>query len=193
MMFGQDNSSGIRIDPESSNAQLVMAVAEGVTPGNFSEVFRLSTLASLLATPLFIFNRNYLSFFTPTDLNAPVPDLPEVFYVSVDLSEAIVVGVIPQWTVVLYAILSSIIFFLCVTGISLASFIKGPRISSFPIIDFSSRVVTNRGESSVADELRKLSSGLDDDIQSELGDKSLFLERIETDPNNAALGFKFDG
>lgn len=181
-IFGPDNSSTIVLGTSTTCGQLRWQLASALSSASSPSIVRRNYFAGILTIPLLFFQKNFVNqnILSPsTSGSAQV--LPDDFYAFVDLSEAIVVGVIPHWTVIVYTILSSAIFLLCIIGICLASLVHGPGISSFPLVDFGSRILTNR-ENSLANTLAKLRDGKDDDVRLLLADKGLILKYFEAGP-----------
>jgi hypothetical protein len=181
-IFGPDNTSTIILGTSTTCNQLQWQLASALSSASSPPIVRRNYFAGILTIPLLFFQRNFFNqnIFSPNN-SAPVQGLPDELYAFVDLSEAVVVGVIPHWTVIVYTTLSSAIFILCIIGICLASLVHGPAISSFPLVDFVSRILTNR-ENSLANILVKLREGKDDDVQLLLADKGLILKYFDTGP-----------
>jgi hypothetical protein len=181
-IFGPDFSNGTRLHPASANGQLVALLAAGLVAVGYPSVMRLQEFGSILAMPLLFFQQNFWqSGYINTNPSVPVPDLEDDLYIFVDLAEAIIIGVIPKWTVIVYTIISLTIFTFCIIGIYLATFVHGPGISSFPMVDFASRILT---EDFLASELTNLVGGKDGDVRGALDGKALFLKHIEGDSEN---------
>jgi hypothetical protein len=202
VFFGPDNTSLSQSDPQSSNAQLASALAAYFNPEEIQDV-AATFLISILTITLAIVQPTYLNSNVTNNVvgDAPAPGLPNDFYVSLDFARTVLVGVIPQWTVIVYTLMSLIIFLCCVMGISLASLMPGPSITSFPIIDFGSRVTTNINADSLTDILTGLTTGKDGDVRLKFADKGLFLKHVERGPKSEShsdiherkLGFRLKG
>lgn len=178
-IFGPDNASTIVLGQSTTIGYLVAQLASGLSAPGSPPIVRQNFFAGILTIPLLFFqqnlvNQNLLSI----NFSTPIEDFPSDFFASVDLSESVVVGVIPHWTVIVYTAMSSAIFLLCITGICLASLVQGPGISSFPLVDFASRILTNR-ENTLAKVLARLREGKDGDVRRLLADKSLILKYFE--------------
>jgi len=179
-MFGPRNTT--QYNPASEVAELVYVLynaLQGIVPvqnDNSGSSDGYVALLNILATVLLIVQ--------PTSLlqdsfdNQPQPGLPPEFYISVELTETFPSVFVPRWAVILYTVVSSVIFLACVLGIILASLVPGPQITSFPVVDFSSRLDINAN-----DVFAGLSTGKDADVRLKLADKSLVLKLIETGAN----------
>ena|SRR5271156_867091 len=181
-MFGPDISNGTLFSPASANGQLVSILATGLVAAGYPSVMRLQEFGSILAMPLLFFQQNFWqSGWLNPNPSAPVPNLEDDLYVDVELAKTIIIGVIPKWTVIVYSVISLTICTLCGMGIYLAAAVQGPRISSFPIVDFASRILA---EDCLAAELSRLGGANDTDVQRALAGKVLFLRHLNGDLEN---------
>jgi hypothetical protein len=78
-----------------------------------------------------------------TDALVPEMGEPPDLHISVDLSESRVVATIPEWVVIVYLVMSTAVYSCCVGAMFLSFRVQGPPISSFEMIDFASRIVSN--------------------------------------------------
>jgi hypothetical protein len=192
-IFGPDNSSTFVLDESSTIGYLVEQLASGLRASGSPPIVRQNFFAGILTIPLLFFQQNMINqnLFS-VNSSIPIDDFPSGFDASVDLSESVVVGVIPHWTVIFYTALSSAIFLLCITGICLASLVQGPGISSFPLVDFASRILMNR-ENALAKVLARLREGRDGDVRRLLADKSFILKYLEAGRRSSTQGKKMIG
>jgi len=177
-MFGYNNLNET-LSPASANGQLLSMLAFAINPDNVPGASSiLDTISSILTAPLLFFQQNYINPNSTSHSSfVPIPGLASDLYASVDLATEIIVGVIPRWTAIVYTIILMAILLSCVTGVIASSLFDGPNVSSFPVIDFVSRVLTNR-ESSLANALTNLTDGGDNDVRVMLAKEKLCLMHI---------------
>jgi hypothetical protein len=174
-ILGPVNST---LDPESANAQLITQLAEVFSLGHVAGYDLEGSFASILGLPFLIFQQNFLNPNASDELTEPEPGFAPELYVSVDLSETIIIGTIPHWTVIVYIALSFAVLLPCIVGIYLALLVQGPVTSSFTMVDFASRIPTSDGQSTLSNILAGLANADDDELQLKLADKGLFLRDI---------------
>jgi hypothetical protein len=86
---------------------------------------------------------------------------------------------IPVWSVLVYFIVSAVIFFWSVGAMVLALFVDTPSNSNFDAVDFAARIIANHSESgSLTEPLLGLSNGRDAAIQEALQDKDIFVRDV---------------
>jgi len=181
VFFGPDITTSY-IDSNSTNAVLVdnldilfTVVSEAAASGG-----AMQALEGLFALPFLLFQQNWLNpslpYFPPP--NQIIQGLSSEFYVSVDLSHSNARAIIPLWTIIIYAIVSLLIYFWFVGCMAVSLFHEGPSATLFNTIDLVSRTVSNHKDDSLHDLLTKTSIGNTKNVQEELKDQSLFLRNI---------------
>ena len=134
-------------------------------------------LCSLVTLPLLLFHINglgSLGSLIPTPLDVPAPNLPQELYNTAQLARSSTRIIISMWTVIVFTALGSAIYLWCLAWLGWAMTIQGPKLSQFPLIDFSSRIAA--GKSSAVGEITPLAAG--SGIRSRLEDVCLYLGEI---------------
>lgn len=189
VMFGFDISHGSQaLDISSSNSELLMTLAatfsalsqmpypqaSGISVGGQAYTY----FVAILTMPVLLFQPTWVNpYYNITPLE-PEAGLPPDLYISVDLSKQIVRAIIPKWTVIVYLIVSLAVYFWCIGGMFLSSFIQTPPSTPFELIDFSSRVVSNHDETSLSQLLAETWSGNSDTIREKLEGSGLYLRNV---------------
>jgi hypothetical protein len=147
----------------------------------------------ILALPLLVFqpNSHYVSG-TSTTPNS-----------LVQLLTTFALPSIPNRSILVYLIVSTLIFFWCVGGLVLALFVDTPATSNFDCIDFAARIIANQSDGSFMQPLLTLTDGRDTAIREALEDKVLFVRDVgvqEVDgghvregPHVGKIGFTMNG
>ena len=198
IFFGGDISTTTELNPDSVNVALLELLAQGFVgaatlPKQYGPLAS-ETLPSgeaypmfwaILTLPLLLFQTN---FFAPNvAATQPEPNYPSELYVSVEILDATVRAVIPQWTFILYLIASSTVYFWCVGGMYFALYVQGPPFTPFEIIDFASRIVSNHGNNSISKFLDETWDGNTNSICRKLQDKNMFLRNVRFPENGEEI------
>jgi hypothetical protein len=145
-IFGPDyTSTGNLTESSSAVGSLLYNYINVFTDGDPKNQ---DVLGELVALPILMFQPT--SGFNPNsddDLNQPQVGLAPDLYFSVDLSESKFVAVIPKWVVIVYLVVSIVVYSCCVGVMFLSFRVDRPPVSSFELIDFASRVVPVIGKS----------------------------------------------
>jgi hypothetical protein len=174
LFFGEDVSNP---DTNSSNSQFIQFVADTFYDSTASTA--REALSGLLTVPLLYLQENGFNPYWNTTLPGQLESgLSPGLYIDIDLSQTLVVAVIPVWTVIVYAIASLIVFFWCVGGMLLALSIQSPPSSGFDLIDFTSRVTSNHDDSSLSSILGSLSNGKTKVIRKNLESETLLVRDV---------------
>lgn len=128
-------------------------------------------LRSLLAQPLLLFQ--------PTVGWISVPENANLQYsVYTELAKTTTRAIIPRWTTILYTIVYGFAWFWCIGAMCVALSIQAPPTSAFELIDFSSRIISNQIDKTLANLLGELSIGETDLVREKLEDKALFVRDV---------------
>jgi hypothetical protein len=149
VIFGPDfSSTGFVNSPNSTSGTLINQFAGDLALAPL-RIWN-SDLAAMIIVPLILFQENGLYSKNPVDPSARTPKQghPAELKMTLDLSAEQIVGVIPQWVVFIYFIGSLTLFFCCICVMILSFRVQGPPISSFELIDFSSKILPGNGISS---------------------------------------------
>jgi hypothetical protein len=203
VLGGDISTSTSELNPDSANSGLVDLLA-----ADFADLTNVphqdgalgsATLPSADAYPLFwailtlpplLFQANWLNPY-PVATSQLEP-------VSVDILDAMIRAVIPQWTFILYLIASLAVYFWCVGGMCFALHVQGAPSTPFEVIDFASRIASNRGNNSLSKLLEETCDGNTNTIREKLEDKNLFLRNVGSSENGeegktgAKIGFASD-
>lgn len=132
-------------------------------------------LRALLAIPLLLFQQTWFNPSLQPSPDEPVSGLDKAFYVTADLAHSAPRAFIPRWTVIFYTLVNLSVFLWCVGGMCVTLFIQRPPITPFELIDFASKVVSNRENQSMSTMLANISNGDEDITRKTLEDKGLFV------------------
>jgi hypothetical protein len=181
LFFGNDIGTGTIVNTSSTFAEYILMVAyqfSDQTP----KVSYHTSLSALLAIPLIVFQQNGEN----PKWNGTL--LPPEYHVQIDLSNNYVLAVIPKWTVLLYTITSIVIVLWCAAGMFVAMLVQSPPTSSFDLVDFTSRVLASRGDSSLSNTLATLSNGNNGAIRRTLQNQALLVRDVRLDSDEAGQG-----
>ena len=143
---------------------------------------------SLITIPLIWAQANGMNYSnsSTTKIDSPLPGLPSNLYTTAILAEGESRVVIARWTVIVFTVLSSLIFLWCILLLVWAMRTQGPRMSPWPLIDFGSRIATGViTESSTAECFSSLSLARRSEIRKRLQGYRLFLRIL---PEGEASG-----
>ena len=198
LFFDNDSSvqepTGFGFKPFSSDAHLENSDAISWT-GTFCALGTLPmNCGFLFALPLLVFQPKS-PFVDATNLSTPNQ--------IIEFAESCAVPIIPTWAVIVYLIVSNLIFAWSVGGLALALFFRSPAISNFDLLDFAARINANRSDSSLAEPLAFLSIGHGSVYREALEDKNIFVRDVggqmfvdgedEAHPHVGKIGFTMDG
>jgi hypothetical protein len=128
-------------------------------------------LRSLLTQPLLLFQPT--SGWVSVAANANLE-----YSVYTELSQSTTRAIIPRWTAILYAVVYVFVWCGCIGALCIALFIQGPATTAFDLIDFSSRIISNQSDKTLARLLSELSAGDAGLIREKLEDKALFVRDV---------------
>jgi hypothetical protein len=107
--------------------------------------------------------------------SSPFLTSPDVYNVSMEVSQSFPVTSVPGWCILVYVIVSTFILSWSVGWLILASHVDFPPTSNFEILDFASRVAANRSNGSFTETLASLSTAQDSAFRKALEDKKIFV------------------
>src|SRR5579859_2651142 len=182
--FGIDSSnpaSQYATDPFAVTTQFVEILQNDfqATITNPSAGSALLSLRGILASLLLYFQitwNNPDSNFTSGVLQTGLP--PEL-YVHVDLTQSLQRLTIPKWTWIVYVAISSGIYVWCVSSMVFTLFIVSPPTTSFEVLDFASRIVSNGGDHSFVKLLAETSIGSEKITRNILENKAIFVRAVQ--------------
>ena len=199
VFFGFDIAEPSQVpDLSSSNAQLLMTLATSIsassqipyTPGIPQGGQAYIYFVGILTMPILLFQPNWLSPQLLNDTPTAIENsLPPDLYISVDLSTQTVRAIISQWTVFVYLIVTLAVYFWCLGGMLLASFVQTPPSTPFQLVDFASRVVANDNDMSVSHLLGETWRGSSGIIRQKLESTSLCLRKAVDVEGGTKIGF----
>jgi hypothetical protein len=162
----------------STTATLVKSIWSSVETTNGQDMSTyLSLLQSMITTEILLFNPNSVNAYKDTtSINSTAQGLPSDLYTKASYAKPVGRVIIERWTVVVYIVIALSIYLWCIGVLAWGIRIQKPQTSRFPLVDFTSRVLS-RGFSadSVATILIDLTSGNDKEIRERLWNKVLFL------------------
>lgn len=109
----------------------------------------VSALGGLFISPILIFQDNGNNPNLDSNIDLSEMDEPPDLRISVDLSESKMIAVIPEWVVIVYLVMSMAVYSCYIGAMFLSFWVQAPQISSFEMINFASKIVSNKRNSNV--------------------------------------------
>jgi len=135
-----------------------------------------STFQNALATPFLLFQASsFLNLWSTDNSAGELTDLPSQLYTTADLVQTVPRGVIAPWTVFVFLALGCLVYCICVGCLLWSMTIQGPPTTRFQLLDFASRIVSNRTPSSFGDLLATTANGDSKYMRSTLVDEHVYL------------------
>lgn len=174
-IFGSSSSSSANWNLTTGSLLLYLTTYLDVASDTPTGVQATTYLRTLLATPLLLFQQTWFNPNLRPSPDQPASGLDSMFYVTADLARSAPRAFIPRWTAIFYTNVTLLVFLWCFGGMCIVFFIQRPPITPFELIDFMSKVVSNRENLSTAKLLAATSNGSADAIRDVLEDKRLFV------------------
>lgn len=124
------------------------------TPSPTELLAAVNFLRELLTVPLLWFQANDLNgALVATSVDVPTPGLPFDLYVTAGFARSERRIVIAQWTMIVFASVGVAVYAWCISFLCWAMRvdIQGPKVGSYPLLNFASRITTGMLDRSLAE------------------------------------------
>jgi hypothetical protein len=170
-IFSADLQSDGELNADASTSQLT----EWVTEMLQSDIVQPSLLQTLVIAPMLLFQHSFP--FAHSSINVTSNQNLEV---TVFYGQLIGRVQIAEWTVVVFAVAAFAIYLSCIACLIWTTKLPSPPNTRFPLIDFTSRVLTKGfTDTSLATILVKASNGDKNNVRDLLRDHRVFLGDVE--------------
>ena len=135
-----------------------------------------SAFQNALLTPFLMFQASsFLNSWSIDNSAGELSDIPSQLYTTADLVKTVPRGIIAPWTVFVFLALGCLVYCICIGCLLWSMTIQGPPTTRFQLLDFASRIVSNRTPSSLGDLLATTANGDNKYMRSRLMDEHVYL------------------